>query len=323
MTGGFASITLVVNPARGTQSEAAVMPSERLRRHLRVSLKTMMVLVVILAVPLAWGVNKAREQRRAVAAVQKYGGWVHYDYEFVGGKLTPGQEPWAPRWMRSLLGDEFFQEIAYVSLVYDSTGGKRREITNFAPCDDIFAQLAGQSGIKQLLLQRTQATDRGLEHVGRMTGLEALYIWDAASITDAGVAHLAGLKNLQKIHIDNSQITDQSLVLLSSLPKIEELSLQSGHFSDEGFLHLKGENTLKQLAAGRGDLQVTDAGLAHMKDFKKLVLLDLQNSKVTARGLEQLKGVPSLKVVWLSGTSITEDELKRFREAMPNVSVTK
>ena len=110
---------------------------------------------------------------------------------------------------------------------------------------------------------------------------------------------------------------------MSSLPKIEELSLQSGHFSDEGFLHLKGENTLKQLAAGRGDLQVTDAGLAHMKDFKKLVLLDLQNSKVTARGLEQLKGVPSLKVVWLSGTSITEDELKRFREAMPNVSVTK
>ena len=153
------------------------MPSERLRRHLRVSLKTMMVLVVILAVPLAWGVNRAREQRRAVAAVKKYGGWVHYDYEFVGGKLTPGQEPWAPRWMRSLLGDEFFQEIAYVSLVYDSTGGKRREITNFAPCDDIFAQLAGQSGIKQLLLQRTQATDRGLEHVGRMTGLEvALYL---------------------------------------------------------------------------------------------------------------------------------------------------
>ena len=67
-----------------------------------------------------------------------------------------------------------------------------------------------------------------------MAGLNLL-IWDATSITDQGVAHLAGLKNLKKIHISNSWITDKSLVLLSSLPQIEELSLQGNHFSDEGF----------------------------------------------------------------------------------------
>ena len=32
---------------------------------------------------LGWIVNKAREQREAVAALQKFGGFVHYDWEFV------------------------------------------------------------------------------------------------------------------------------------------------------------------------------------------------------------------------------------------------
>ncbi len=53
-----------------------------------------MVLILIFGVFLGWRVNIARQQRRVVAAVEKYGGWVHYDYEFVNGKVSPGQEPW-------------------------------------------------------------------------------------------------------------------------------------------------------------------------------------------------------------------------------------
>jgi hypothetical protein len=64
----------------------------------------MMLIVLILAVLLGWQANTAREQREAVEAVQRYGGWVHYDYEFVNGKLTPGRSPWAPRWLRKMLG---------------------------------------------------------------------------------------------------------------------------------------------------------------------------------------------------------------------------
>ena len=282
-----------------------------------------MVLVLIFAVFLGWRVNKARQQRRAVAAVQEYGGWVHFDYEFVNGKLTPGQEPWAPQWLRRMLGDEYFREVSYVSLVYDSQGGKRVEIANFKPCDKLLEQLATQTGLRQLLMRSTQATDEGLKHVGRMAALEKLYIWDATSITDAGVAHLAGLKNLAIIHIDSSGVTDESLLLLSGLPRIEILALQSSKFSDQGFLRMKGQNTLKALWTGQGNCQVTDAGLAHLREFKKLELIDLQMSKVTARGLEQLKGMSSLKQVLLSGTGITESELAAFRQAVPSVKVSK
>ena len=299
------------------------MLSARSRQYLRMSLRTMMVLVLILAVLLGWRVNKARQQARAVAAVQKNGGWVHYDYEFVGGKLTKGAEPWAPRLLRTILGDEFFQEIEHVSLVYDDSTGTRYDNKDLTTRDDLFAQIASQPGIKTLLLHGTQATDEGLKYVGKMTSLESLYFWDATSITDAGVAHLAGLKNLKNVHISWSKITDESLVLLSSLPKIEELSLQDNHFSDAGFLRLKGQNTLKQLATGQGSFEVTDEGLIHLKEFKNLSLVDLQNSKVTAQGLYRLKGMPSLKTLWISGTPITDKELESFRQAMPNVAITK
>ncbi len=63
------------------------MPVERIRKYLRVSLRTLMLLVLLFAVLLGFQVNKARQQRRVVAAVEKYGGWVHYDHEFVAGKL--------------------------------------------------------------------------------------------------------------------------------------------------------------------------------------------------------------------------------------------
>ena len=180
------------------------MLGARSRKYLRMSLRTTMVLILILAVFLGWRVNKARQQARAVAAVKSHGGWVHFDYEFVGGKLTKGREPWAPRWLREILGDEFFREIEYVSLVYDDSTGKRYDNENFSSCDDLLALLVRQPGIKKLFLHGTQATDTGLEHVGKMTGLDALYFWDATSITDAGAAHLAGLKNLKKLHISRS-----------------------------------------------------------------------------------------------------------------------
>ena len=82
---------------------------------------------------MAWIVNNARQQREAVAALQKFGGFVHYDWEFVDGpvkvprgnsiwmpswgKLTPGRKPWAPDWLRRALGDEYFQSIVHVTTI--------------------------------------------------------------------------------------------------------------------------------------------------------------------------------------------------------------
>jgi hypothetical protein len=287
----------------------------------RITIRTSMLIVLGIAALLSWQVNKAREQRQAVAAIQRFGGWVAYDYEFVNGELIPGRNPWAPVWLRKQLGDEFFQTVRYVDLFYDYSSGKPMNSFNMPPCDDFLRQLLKLDGLTGLTVHAPQVTDGGLRHIGKLTGLEELYIGNARSITDARVSHLAGLNKLRSIHINCSNLTDNSLAILSSLPSMETLSLQDNHFSDKGLERLGRKPHLKQLFIGLGDSHVTDAGLLHLRTCEKLYVLDLQSSKVTAQGLEVLKGLPNLTTLWLGAIGLSDAQIEALRAAMPNVQI--
>ena len=50
----------------------------------------MMILLVVLGLPLAWKVNGVRARRRAVEAIERMGGHVAYDYEYLAGKAING-----------------------------------------------------------------------------------------------------------------------------------------------------------------------------------------------------------------------------------------
>jgi hypothetical protein len=240
------------------------MPNGKRRHRLRISLRAMLLILLLLSLWLGWQVNKVREQREAVAAVRRCGGLVYYDYEYVNGRFTGGRGPWAPRWLRGLLGDEFFQEVRHVNLTYGDATGKCLDEANGLTYDRVLARVARLPGVRWLTLMGNQATDEGLRHIGTMTGLEVLFIWDASSVTDAGVAHLAGLKNLKAVHINDSNLTDASLALLSGLPSIESLSLPGNRFSDAGLARLTGKERLNGLYIGQGDGRVTDdARLPH------------------------------------------------------------
>jgi hypothetical protein len=93
------------------------------RRWLQFSLRTFFVLVAALAVALSAASNKAREQRDAVKAIEAMGGTVSYDWQYerkldeIVFAIRPGAQPAAPRWLRSLIGDELFQEVVGVAFV--------------------------------------------------------------------------------------------------------------------------------------------------------------------------------------------------------------
>ena len=48
----------------------------------------------------------------------------------------------------------------------------------------------------------TRITDRSLEILGKLSSLERLEFWECAGLTDAGIAHLAGLPRLREISLD-------------------------------------------------------------------------------------------------------------------------
>ena len=94
------------------------------RRWLRVSLRTVFLLVAILCIWLGLKVNAARKQAEAVATIRAAGGTVYFDNQIEAerkshaGKLSfnPKAVSSTPAWLRALFGDDFFRTAVAASL---------------------------------------------------------------------------------------------------------------------------------------------------------------------------------------------------------------
>ena len=103
-------------------------------------------------------------------------------------------------------------------------------------------------------------------------------------MTDAGVSHLRGMRNLKYVHISKSQITDTSLEILAALPKIEGLALQFNSFTDNGVKELVALKHLRSLwICGKRDRRnnVSDDSLQFLLNLPKFDSLGVQHTNVT------------------------------------------
>ncbi len=306
-----------------------------------ISLRGLLLSIVAIALGLGWIVHKAREQREAVASLQKFGGFVHYDWEFVGGPVKvqrgnliwkptwgtfkPGGKPWAPDWLRRAVGDEYFQSIAHVSLFVDIKKGQADATwVNVGPADLALRKLATQTSVRTLQLGGQQVTDENLAYVGQMTGLEELSIFWSFQLTDKGISQLSGLKRLRILEIDNSRMTDVSLGTIGKLTNLEELRIGGVGFSDRGLAQLKGLTRLTELSLGAGirkNERITDAGLEFLMGMKALERLDVTGSELSDRGLARLGELQNLKNIRLGLTDEQAERRKRVRELFPAVFI--
>lgn len=97
-----------------------------------------------------------------------------------------------------------------------------------------------------------------------------------------------------------------------SLRKCQEVT-------NAGLAHLKNLSSLELL--NLDDTKITDTGLAHVKNLTSLENLVLSHTTITDAGVANLKILTSLKSLDLRKTQITEAGLRDFRTARPDVSV--
>ena len=252
------------------------------RRWFRFSLRTLLVVVVLLCLPLGWFAARLRDaerQRKAVEAIRAAGGAVKYDYQEAGGW---GAEPNAPAWLREVVGDDFFSDVVEVHLLGTTFG------------DESMEHLKRLTNLNGLGLNDTQVTDAGLDHIKRLPSLEALYL-GGTDVTDAGLKSLKGLKTL------------------------EVLSLCDTEVADAGLVHLQTMTNLKSLVLSR--TQVTDAGLEYIKGLTHLEDLVLSETQITDAGLMHLNGLTNLRTMLLSDTQVTEEGIEELRKALPNCGI--
>lgn len=139
---------------------------------------------------------------------------------------------------------------------------------------------------EQLRLVCVNAADKfGDKELADLAPVAAHIVWaDLArtKVTDAGLASLAKMSNLERLHLENTAITDGGLAQLSGLTKLE-------------YLNIYGTKT-------------TDAGIAKLATNKALKKLYVWQTGVTAEGAKKLQAaVPGLVVnVGLSEADIAK-----------------
>lgn len=204
------------------------LTTQSTRKYLRFSLRSLLVLILLIAGWLGWVVHRARAQRDAVAAILKLQGTVKYNWERKDGRNLPNGKPWWPGWLVNLFGIDYFSHVTQVRLV------AVHELS-----DAELIQISNLSGLEELDLHRSPVTDARLGYLEELTDLQSLTLFHTP-ISDTGLAHLKRMHRLRMLSIENTSVTDSGAQELQRvLPKtvIKRRSRESPRSQEPGEHH--------------------------------------------------------------------------------------
>jgi Leucine-rich repeat (LRR) protein len=305
------------------------------RLRLRLSVRTLMLVVLLLGGSLGWIVYRARLERDAEEAVARVGGHIQYDWQWIHGKVMSTARP---SWLTRHLGSGYFEHIVAVSggdfddeamarlgrldhlewlITYPSrvtdagmselqtlTGLRRLQVASERATGASLASLSGMRQLESLRLYQIRINNSDLVHLAKLTSLEELCI-ESPLLTDACVAPLlSGRPNLKHLGLSGRGITDTGIGELSHHANLNRVSLMDTQISDAGIALLSRLPLLAHLDIT--GTQITDTGLRHLSRMKQLGILLLNRTRVTDAGIASISGLPALGYLDLSGTQITD-----------------
>jgi hypothetical protein len=223
------------------------------------------------------------------------------------------------------------RHVVDVNMVYHYDAfGERRE--NEQKTDEILRHIDELPRLKRLLLTESQASDKGLERVGRLGELEELFIWDAADVTDEGAAGLRKLPKLKFLLLSGTAMTDEGVAHLAEIASLETLYLDKNSFTDKALEYasrlprlqsLDIENFLRETKTA-----ITAAGMKFVREMPMLEELGVPFTESSEEALQQLYGLKTLKRLDLddSGDVFNIDarvkaSVSALQKANPNLEI--
>jgi hypothetical protein len=163
-------------------------------------------------------------------------------------------------------------------------------------------------------------TDAALKVISQLPHLKKLVIRSSPKVTDAGLASLSALPELQSLELSGTRITDSGLEQISKLTDLQVLDLAENHeISNSGFAKLKSLTNLRTLLLFSTD--VGDEGVAALADLPQLSVLYLGDTKVTDEAVASIKNLKQLEELYLEFTDISEASVAEIHAALPNCNI--
>ena len=255
------------------------------RRLLRYSLRALLIVLTLPCVWVAYQTERARSQARSVRDVQAIGGMLQFDYQLKSGNYDPNATPDAPAWLVETVGEEYFRRPITLDLAYRHLS-RIRSGEPIASNDDL-QLLRGLPDLETLEIgDKRQVTDDGLVHLAGLKNLRVLYLY-RTGVQGEGLKHLRGLKQLESVSLDGTPATDEAAKQIAQLPRLRWLAMDNTRITDEALVHLAKASSLEDLRLS--DTDISDDGLLHLHNLNGLKQVSLHRTNVTATGITNLE----------------------------------
>ncbi len=255
----------------------------------RISLRTLFVLVTLIAIGMAVYVRQIRVHRVVSALVEK-GGTVQYHSPVI---------PVLP----ALTGN-FFLDVESIDL----------SRTRIADAD--LRDIANLTRLERLYLANTSIGPKGVEAISQVRNLRRLALWQCYNINAGCIDDLLKLEKLEVLDIHDTRMAANSLPRLLELPSLKHLLCTAPFASDEEkWLDERDIVALTRIKTTLvGDCYaygLTDRGLTLLRTFdaSRVTRLILRDCQVSGGGMRQLQGM-SLQQLGLQRCSVNDDDLK-------------
>jgi Leucine-rich repeat (LRR) protein len=179
-----------------------------------------------------------------------------------------------PTLLRNLLGDGLFQHAESISLDHKQFLADDLTLLERIPT------------IRSVSFGWCRIGDEHVKHLAGLRRLELLQL-DDGLISDRGLSNFARLTELQILSLEVNQIHGDGLQYIAGLAKLSNLNLDWNPISDDGLINLESLTNLEML--GLGHTKISDEGIVHLAHLKKLKYLNVGDTQVTRAGAMKLQ----------------------------------
>lgn len=167
--------------------------------------------------------------------------------------------------------------------------------------------LAGLKQLEELDVKRMPLRDEDLAVIGKLTKLKCLN-FDSDTVSDGGIAYLAGLTALEDFAPWIS-MTDKGLSYLANMNKLERLQVK-GDFTDQGLSHLERLKALRNLRITSGN-DFSPAKLEQLqKELPVLQRFNVNKSRDTKNRPKIGEVAPKFSLKTLDGKEIKLEDYR-------------